>query len=78
MSRDRDDRLPRPGETISRGDIESKFRELQGEVEVLGEEARSVALNIAIVVGVGVVAIAFLVGLRKGRRNRTVVEVRRF
>jgi len=66
-----------PPPTISRDDIEAKFRELQGEAEVIGEEARSYALTLAIVVGVAVVGVAFVLGRRRGRRNRTIVEVRR-
>ena len=62
---------------ISRSDIEAKFRELQGEVEVIGEEAKGYAISVAIAVAVGIVAIAFVVGRRRGRRNRTIVEVRR-
>ncbi len=64
-------------EPISRADIEAKFRELQGEVEVIGEEARSYGLMAAIVVGVAIVGVAFVLGRRRGRRNRTIVEVRR-
>ena len=68
---------PNRTEPISRADIEAKFREFQGEVEVIGEEARSYALTAAIVVGVAIVGIAFVLGRRRGRRNRTIVEVRR-
>jgi hypothetical protein len=68
---------PPPRPTISRDDIEAKFRELQGEVEVIGEEARSYGITAAIVVGVAIVGLAFVLGRRRGRRNRTIVEVRR-
>ena len=63
---------------IGRADIEAKLRELQGEVEVIGEEAKSYAITIVAVIGVGIVAVAFVIGRRRGRRNRTIVEVRRF
>jgi hypothetical protein len=66
------------GRTIGRADIEAKLRELQGEVEIIGEEAKSYALTIVAVVGIGIVAVAFVLGRRRGRRNRTIVEVRRF
>ena len=66
-----------PAGQISRADIEAKFRELQGEVEVIGEEAKGYAISVAIAFAVGVVAIAFVIGRRRGRRNRTIVEVRR-
>jgi hypothetical protein len=72
-----DGKAPERTEVIGRADIEAKFRELQGEVEVIGEEARSYGLTAAIVVGVAIVGIAFVLGRRRGRRNRTIVEVRR-
>jgi len=66
------------GKTIGRADIEAKLRELQGEVEIIGEEAKSYAITVVAVIGVGIVAVAFIIGRRRGRRNRTIVEVRRF
>jgi hypothetical protein len=69
---------PDTGKLISRNDIEAKLRELQGEVEVIGEEAKSYALTVGIVILVGVMAVVFVFGRRHGRRNRTIVEVRRF
>jgi hypothetical protein len=66
------------GKTIGRADIEAKLRELQGEVEVIGEEAKSYALMAVAAIGVGIVAVAFVIGRRRGRRHRTIVEVRRF
>ncbi len=66
------------GKTIGRDDIEAKLRELQGEVEVIGEEAKSYAITAVAVLGIAVVALAFVIGRRRGRRNRTIVEVRRF
>jgi hypothetical protein len=69
--------MAEPATPISRDDIEAKFRELQGEVEVIGEEARSYGITVAIVVGVAIVGLAFVLGRRRGRRNRTIVEVRR-
>jgi hypothetical protein len=67
-----------PPKPINRNDIEAKLRELQGEVEVIGEEAKSYAITVGMVVLVGVVAVAFVLGRRRGRRNRTIVEVRRY
>lgn len=66
------------GKTIDRSDIEAKLRELQGEVEVIGEEAKSYALMAAGVIGIAIVAVAFVIGRRRGRRHRTIVEVRRY
>lgn len=62
---------------IDRDDIEAKFREIQGEVEATEQQARSYAgIAIAVTV-VAVVAVAFVLGRRRGRRGRTIVEVRR-
>jgi hypothetical protein len=63
---------------IDRDDIEAKLRELQGEVEIIGQEAKSYAITAVAVIGVAIVALAFVIGRRRGRRNRTIVEVRRF
>jgi len=72
------DEAPDRAKAISRDDIEAKLRELQGEVEVIGQEAKSYALTVGFVVVVAVVAVVFVYGRRRGRRNRTIVEVRRF
>ena len=60
--------------TISRDDIEAKAQELLGVVDDTKESAKSMAIVGAIAIGV-VVAAAFIVGRRRGQRNKTVVEV---
>jgi hypothetical protein len=66
-----------PPGPISRHDIEAKFREIQGEVDVVEHEARSY-VTMAVVIGVGVVAVlAFALGRRRGKRRSTWVEIRR-
>jgi hypothetical protein len=62
---------------ITRADLESKFREIQGGADVGPSAPKGV--GIAAIVGAAVVAvvIAYLVGRRKGRKRRTFVEVRR-
>ena len=62
---------------ITRDDIESKFRELQGETTETVEETKSIAVTAAIAVGVVVVAAVFILGRRRGRRKSTIVEIRR-
>ena len=62
---------------ITRDHIESKFRDIQREVEGVESESRgNVALAVAVVV-VGVVVVAFALGRRRGRKRRTIVEIRR-
>lgn len=65
---------PRP---IDRDDLEAKLRELQGGVTETKESVMATAVAVGAVVAVGVVAVAFLLGRRRGRRRTTVVEVRR-
>jgi hypothetical protein len=62
---------------IRRSDLEAKMRELQGDVTQTAEAATTTLVTIGAVVAVSIVAIAFLLGRRKGRRRTTVVEVRR-
>jgi hypothetical protein len=62
---------------ISRGDIEAKLRELQGEATTTGESVRTYALVGGAVVAVAVVGAVFWLGKRRGKRKTTIVEVRR-
>jgi len=65
------------GGEVSRDDIESKLRELRGEVDAVGESSRKVAGVVVVAVVVVVIAVTYLLGKRKGRKKTTVVEVRR-
>jgi hypothetical protein len=65
---------PKP---ISRDDIEGKFRELQGEVDVVTDDFKSYAATVGAVVIVTVVVVAFWLGRRRGKKTKTVVEIRR-
>lgn len=62
---------------ITRDDLEARFRSVQVEVEEQKASAISTAVTIGAVVVVGVVAVAFLFGRRKGKKRTTIVEVRR-
>lgn len=65
-------------EKISRDDIESKLRELQGEVDETAESAKGIAVAVGAAVALGVVVVIFLMGKRRGKAKTTIVEVRRF
>lgn len=65
---------PKP---ITRTDIEDKFRELQGEVDLVADDVRSYAATVGLVVVVTVVVVAFWLGRRRGKKTKTVVEIRR-
>ena len=63
---------------IERTDIERKLRELQGGVNETREHVTVNLVTVGACVVVGVVAVAFMWGRRKGRKRSTVVEIRRF
>lgn len=60
--------------TITRDDLEAKAQELLGAVGDTGRSARDKAILGAVVVA-AVVVTAFVIGRRRGQRNKTVVEV---
>ena len=62
--------------TITRDDIEAKAMEIVGVVDQTKESAQDKAMVGAVVAAVIVVA-AFVIGRRRGKRNKTVVEVYR-
>jgi hypothetical protein len=62
--------------TISRDDIERKAMELADAVDETTESVKNKAMIGALIVA-GVVVAAFLIGRRRGSRNKTLVEVYR-
>jgi hypothetical protein len=62
--------------TLTRDDIERKAQQLIGAVDQTKESIQNKAIIGALVVA-GVVAAAFIIGRRRGSRNKTVVEVYR-
>lgn len=66
-----------PDRKITREDIESKLREIQGDVGERAEAAKVPAIAIAVGVAVVTIAAAYLFGRRKGKRRQTVLEIRR-
>ena len=67
-----------PAKKITRDDIESKFRELSGDVDDRAEAAKGTAVTVGAVVAAAVVLGVFLFGRSRGRKKTTIVEVRRF
>ncbi len=65
------------GGAVTRDDIEAKLRELRGEVDTVAEKAKGGAVIVAAVAAVAILATAYLLGRRKGKKRTTVVEVRR-
>jgi len=61
---------------ISREDIEAKAHQLADAIDETKQSARNTAI-VGVVVVAAVVAAAFIIGRRRGSRNKTVVEVYR-
>lgn len=68
---------PASARRIERGDIEVKLRQIRQELDRSTEAAKPVGLAVVGVVALATVAVVYLLGQRRGRKNRTVVEVRR-
>jgi len=66
-----------PDGKITRDDIESKLREIQGDVGARAEAARVPAIAVAVGLAVVTIAAAYYLGRRKGKRRQTVLEIRR-
>lgn len=67
----------KPGERVEIGDIRAKLEEIRGDTDQTAETIKPKA-TVAVVAGVVVVvAVAFVLGRRRGRRKSTWVEIRR-
>ncbi len=66
-----------PEKKVTRDDIESKLRELRGDVDERVETAKVSAITIAVGVVFVTVVAAYWFGKRKGKKRQTVLEIRR-
>lgn len=62
---------------ITPEDLQQKFGQLKDELENVAGAARSTAQKVGIVAGVVLVLLAFILGSRRGKAGKTIVEVRR-
>ena len=62
---------------VTRADIEAKLRSIRGEVQDAGDSAKSVGLIVGAVAAVAIVGAVYLFGRKRGRKEKTVVEIRR-
>lgn len=62
---------------VSREDLEKKFNQLKGEIETAAGAARGTVTKVGVVAGVVLLILVFVLGSRRGKQGRTVVEVRR-
>ena len=66
-----------PGGRIEISDIQGKLEEIRGDTTETAERAKPVAVIGAVAGAVVLVAVAFYLGRRRGRRKSTWVEIRR-
>jgi len=62
---------------VTRGDIEAKLREIQGGADAGADAARGAGIAAVAGIVLGALVLAFLFGRRRGKKRRTVVEIRR-
>jgi hypothetical protein len=62
---------------ITRDDIEAKLRQIQDSTEAGKDAARGAGMAGVVAGGLLLVVLAYLLGRRRGRKRRTVVEIRR-
>jgi hypothetical protein len=62
---------------ITREDLEAKIRDITGDVSDTVDAARGIGVAVAVGAGVLFVLSAYWLGRRKGRKRKTVLEIRR-
>jgi hypothetical protein len=62
---------------VTRGDIEAKLRQIDGEVHATAATAKPYLVMAGAAGAVVVIGLAYLLGRRKGKKRTTVVEIRR-
>jgi hypothetical protein len=62
---------------ITRDDIQAKFGELEGQAQESAETARNTLLAVGVVIAALVGGLAFVLGRRRGKQEKTIVEIRR-
>lgn len=62
---------------ITRDDIKAKFGELEGQAQETAETARNTVVAVGVAVIAVLAALAFVLGRRRGKQEKTIVEIRR-
>jgi glycerate kinase len=66
-----------PARPITRDDIEAKLRQLQRGTEAGAEAARGAGVAGGIAAALLLIVAAYLLGRRRGRKRRSIIEIRR-
>lgn len=62
---------------ITRDDIETKLRQLKGDTDEVVEQNKTSGLVVAAIGVVVVIALAYFLGRRRGKKKSAFVEIRR-
>lgn len=62
---------------ITPADIEAKFRDIQGQVDVVAEDGKKKLALAGGIIGVILLLIIYVLGRRAGKRQSSVLEIRR-
>jgi len=62
---------------ITRDDIQAKFSELEGQAQESAETARNTLLMVGVATVAVIGGLAFFFGRRRGKQEKTIVEIRR-
>jgi hypothetical protein len=62
---------------ITRDDLESRFRQLQDNVQGRVDDKKSTLVTVGVIGGVVLLLIFFFLGNRRGKKKTTLVEIRR-
>ncbi|MGH1493236.1 MAG: hypothetical protein ACRBK7_28205 [Acidimicrobiales bacterium] len=63
---------------ITPADIEAKFRDIQGQVEVVAEDSKKKMALTGSAVALVILLIVYLFGRKTGKKKSSVLEIRRF
>ncbi|MEM8923773.1 MAG: hypothetical protein AAGD35_09725 [Actinomycetota bacterium] len=63
---------------VTPADIEAKFRDIQGQIDVVAEDGKKKAVVGGAAVSVLLFLLVYFMGRRAGNRKSTVLEIRRF
>jgi hypothetical protein len=62
---------------ITRGDLESKFRAFQGDIQGKVDDKKQTLMAVGAGAGMFLMLVFFLLGRRSGKKKTTLVEIRR-
>jgi hypothetical protein len=62
---------------VTRDDLESKLREVYGGAQEGIASTKNTIVSIGVVLGLVLLVITFLLGVRGGKKKTTIVEIRR-